>query len=573
MTSIGLNARWWAFPILLNLVSLPLALCAGEQRAVAIEGGSAEPSAVTEEVIIEDVSSLPADTRSLAQRPQARNVILMIGDGMGPQQLSLLYAYCHYATNANAPDHRSAVERMAELGNVGMVRTEPSGVLVTDSAAAATQLASGKSAGSEMIGIDYHGNTVKTVLEIARDLGKATGLVSDTRITHATPAGFAAHRRHRSMENDIAVDMLASRTDVMLSGGLRHWVPQAVNERNSAAYFAVVQMIGGVFDPYSKRTDNRNLLLEARNDYQLVFDRTALAHAEQGKVLGLFANSEMLDAIAERNVRAGGDCTEPSLAEMAQKSLQLLNQNPQGFFVMVEGGQIDWAGHNNDAGDLLYELLRFNEAVQTVFDWARQRDDTLVLVTADHETGAFGFSYTGAEIPQPRLLPGNEFAGTPFAPDFNFGPRSVLDVLAQQRKSFYQIFSEFDTLAASEQTPEKLMELVNNAIAPLKITLGDATKLLTRRPNRFYHEGHDFLGTKTLPRMPDQEAFYVYGENLRMNRLGHILGEQQNVVWGSGTHTATPVAIISFGPDADRFTGIMHATDVGRRMIDIVRGK
>src|SRR5690606_3456026 len=195
---------------------------------------------------------------------QARNVILIIGDGMGPQQLGLLFAYARHAPGSTVPNRTAAIEQMAIDGTVGLVRTEPYGAVVVDSAAAATQLATGKWAGSEMIGVDFEGNPARTVVEVARDLGKATGLVSDTRLTHATPAAFAAHQADRGMENEIAVDMISSRVDVLLSGGLRYFVPQATNDRDSATYQSVAQLVGGVFDPYSRRRDNRNLLLEAR---------------------------------------------------------------------------------------------------------------------------------------------------------------------------------------------------------------------------------------------------------------------------------------------------------------------
>ncbi len=531
------------------------------------ENGSTFDPPVTETVIATDQPAAPVANSSVGK---AKNVILMIGDGMGPQQLELLFAYTNYSKQSQ---QASAIEELADCGEVGIVRTEPHGAIVVDSAAAATQLATGAWAGSEMVGVDFRGNSVPTVLEIARDKGKSTGLVSDTRMTHATPAGFAAHQKHRFMENEIAVDMLASRCDVLLSGGLRHWVPQAVNDRDSATYLAMVQMIGGAFDPVSKREDNRNLLLEARGDYQLVFDRTALGRVESSRVLGLFANSEMIDAIGEQNAVAAGVRTEPTLVEMSEKALELLAKNPAGFFLMIEGGQIDWAGHNNDAGDMLQELIQFDESVRLVSEWASKRDDTLVLVTADHETGGFGFSYSGRELPKARPLQGAVFRGEKFHPVFNYAPHRVLNRLTRQRKSFYQIFTEFDALPVKEQTAEKLQVLVNEAVKPLRISLKDATDLLTRVPNRNYRKGHPYLGTKTVPQIPDQEEFYVYGENLRMNRLGHILGAQQHVVWATGTHTSTPVAVISAGPGSSRFSGMMHATDLGKRMIEIVEGK
>lgn len=507
--------------------------------------------------------------------PQVRNVILIIGDGMGPQQLGLLFAYAHLAPGSNIPDRTPAIEQMVDHGSVALVRTEPYGAIVVDSASAATQLATGEYAGSEMIGVDYLGQSVPTVLEIAKQEGKSTGLISDTRITHATPAAFAAHQPHRSMENEIASDILANRVDVLLSGGLRHWIPESVNDKKSASYLAVVQMIGGQFEPSSKRQDNRNLLVEARQDYHLVFDRTALAGVKDGRVLGLFANSEMYDAIGERDALDREDRTQPTLVEMTDKALELLSQNPRGFFLMIEGGQIDWAAHNNDTGTMLHELLQLDDAVRSVLEWARDRDDTVVLVTADHETGSFGFSYSGTPQPEPKTLPGNVFQGAAFQPDFNFGAPELLDQLHDQKRSYFDVFSEFDSLSQREQTAENLMEMINDAVAPFSITLEDATKILTRTANPQYIEGHHFLGTKTVPKMPDPEEFYVYGENARMNRLARILSAQQGTVWGTGTHTNTPVVLVTIGPESatKRFTGLIHSTDVGKRMIDLVRGE
>ncbi len=512
----------------------------------------------------------PAELRA---SPKIRNVILMIGDGMGPQQVGLLLNYAHHAPGSQVPNHTPAMERMAQSGSIALVRTDPHGALVADSAAAATQLATGQSAGSEMIGLNYLGDRAPTVLEIAKQQGKSTGLVSDTRLTHATPASFGSHQRHRSMENEIAVDLLENNIDVLMSGGMRHWLPQAINNQESAAYMAALQMTGGQFEITSKREDNRNLLLEARRDYQLVFDRNALAEITQGKLLGLFADSEMYDALLEQQKREADDRTQPSLVEMTTKAIEVLDQNPKGFFLMVEGGQIDWAGHNNDTGTMLHELLRFDTAVRTVLEWAEGRDDTLVLVTADHETGGFGFSYSGVSLPGARSLAGDAFAGAAFRPNFNFARPEQLDRIYAQRKSFFQIFSEFDALPAAERTPEKLMEIVNNAM-PLQITLDDAVSILARERNRMYDPEHPYLGGPTAPKIDDFKAFHVYGENGRMNLLGRALSEQQNTVWATATHTSTPVLLLGSGPKETlkRFTGLMHATDIGQGMIHVVRG-
>jgi alkaline phosphatase len=517
--------------------------------------------------------SATRNSAAAKEQPPAgvRNIILLLGDGMGPQEVGFLTLYAKLAASATVPNRTTAIEHILNEGVVSIVRTEPHGVLVVDSAAAATQLATGHYAGSEMIGADFRGDKVENIIEVAHRVGKAAGLVTDTRITHATPAGFAAHEANRESENEIALDMLDNRVDVLLGGGLRNWAPAAINDPTSTAYAALMQLTGGAYPATSKRHDNRNLLLEARSDYQLVFDRKALARVSQGRVLGLFADSELADALEDRATLTSPKRTEPTHVEMTGKALELLNQNAAGFFLMVEGGQIDWAGHNNDAGVLLHELLQFDDAVRTVYEWAKNRDDTLVLVTGDHETGSFGFSYAGRPLPPPTRLDGKLFADVPFAPNFNYAPSKLLDQIHSQSKSYYTMMNEFDALPVEARTPERLVEIVNGSSA-FKITRDDAVQVLKRAPNRNFVEGHPYMNSKTVPRVRDFEAFYVYGENLRMNLLGRAVAEEQHVTWGAGTHSSTPVILGAYGPPqaTRRFSGMLHATDVGKRMIELI---
>jgi alkaline phosphatase len=334
-----------------------------------------------------------------------------------------------------------------------------------------------------------------------------------------------------------------------------------------------MQLTSGAYPATSRRHDNRNLLLEARGDYQLAFDRKSLDRITRGRVLGIFADSELADALEDRAMGDNPKRCEPTHVEMTAKALELLNANPNGFFLMIEGGQIDWAGHNNDAGVLLHELLQFDDAVRTVYEWAKGRDDTLLIVTGDHETGSFGFSYAGRPLPAPTRLQGELFRDVPFAPNFNYAPPELLDRIHSQSKSYFTMLTEFDMLPPEERTPERLVEIVNSASA-FKIDLDDAVAILTRTRNRNYVDGHPYMNTKTVPRIRDFEAFYVYGENLRMNLLGRAVADQQHVTWGAGTHSSTPVILGAYGPPeaARRFSGMLHSTDVGKRMIELVSG-
>jgi alkaline phosphatase len=512
-----------------------------------------------------------APVKPAAKPAGIRNVIIMIGDGMGPQQVGLLTQYAKYAAGSTVPNRKAAIETVLSEGTVAIVNNQPHGALVVDSAAAATQLATGELAGSEMIGANYLGQRVENIVEAAHRVGKSAGLVTDTRITHATPAGFAAHQANRESENEIALDYLDNKVEVLMGGGIRNWVPEAVNDRNSPTYAALMQMTGGAYPATSRRRDNRNLLLEARGEYKLAFDREALAKVTDGKLIGIFADSELNDALEDAATAANPQRTEPTHVEMVGKALELLDKNPKGFFLMIEGGQIDWAGHNNDAGVLLHELLDFDAAVRLVYEWAQHRDDTLLIVTADHETGSFGFSYAGRPLPETTKLEGDLFAGVPFEPNFNYAPPDLLDQLHAQKKSYFTIMMEFDALPPKEQTAERLVEIVNDASA-FKITLDDAVNVLTREKNKNYVAGHPYMNTETVPKIDDFEPFYVYGENLRMNLLGRAMAAQQHVTWGAGTHSSTPVILGAFGPEhaAKRFGGMLHATEVGKRMIELI---
>ncbi|MGI9281820.1 MAG: alkaline phosphatase [Endozoicomonas sp.] len=506
---------------------------------------------------------------AMADADKAKNIILMIGDGMGPQQLSMLESYARLAPSSIYKDGKTAMATLSNAGTVGLSMTYPHGSVVVDSASSASQLATGKASPSEAIGLDHEGNPAETVLEKAKKMGKATGLVSDTRLTHATPASFASHRAHRSMENQIAEDMLATGVDVMLSGGIRYWIPKAVNDKGQV-YQDLVALSEGDVKIKSKRKDERNLVLEAKDaGYHLAFNRKQLEAAKGDKVLGLFAYSGMLDGIAYTQTKNSSKRTEPTLKEMTLKALDVLSRDKDGFFLMVEGGQIDWAAHNNDAATMLHELLKFDEAVSAVYEWASDRDDTLVVVTADHETGSFGFSYSAASLPQASKLPGSAFTQRDYKPNFNFGAPQILDNLYQQKASFYGIIGEFQNLPVKEQTPAALAKVVSES-GPFSITEEQAARVLERSPNPFKAKGHKYLAAETLPAVKDFRAFYVYGDEIQGNLLARELAEQQNIVWGTGTHTSTPVSVMAFGPEAitDGFDGMQHHTDIGKKLIE-----
>ncbi len=502
-----------------------------------------------------------------------KNIIMVVGDGMGPEQVGLLLTYARQAPNSVINDGNTCFDNiMEEDGSLGLSLTNAYNVLVTDSAASGSQLATGKYSGSEMVGLDHNGDPVETVVEKAIQAGKSTGLISDTRVTHATPAAFASHQSHRKLENEVAVDMLNAGPDVLMGGGLRHWIPKDANTKDSAVRKELENLTDGSVRIKSKRKDNRNLIKDAQEKgYGLAFNKDQLESAD-GKLLGLFSYSAMPDALRVKNSLNDPDRSIPTLKEMSAKALDILSQNDKGFFLMIEAGLIDWAAHYNDAGLMLHEMFQLNETVNYILDWSKDRNDTLLIVTADHTTGGFGFSYTGKDLPKSKKLPGKMFQDKDYKPGYNFGDPGVLDKLYNQKISYTDIFAKYDGLEKGEQTPENLAKLVNE-YTEFPITVEQAKRVLETEDNPIYEEGHSYLGSKIVPKLDNKDEFFVYQlYDNRQNLLALEVATAQFAVWNTGTHTNTPVLVFTKGNEAARepFSGVLHHTEVGQYMIDAV---
>jgi alkaline phosphatase len=504
-----------------------------------------------------------------------KNVIFVIGDGMGPQALGLLNSYAKYAPNSiyREKSRTTALEQAIENGVLGLAYHESKGALVADSASSATQIASGQRALSETIGINQFGNPIESILKKAQKMGKSTGLVSDTRITHATPAAFVAHQVHRSNEQNIAVELLTSNVDVMLSGGLRYWLPANIVDPKTKAHQEWTKRAGGGLKILSGRKDDRNLVKEAeKRGYTAVFTKDQLLATKEQKILGLFASSYLpyrIDFDQDNPKR-----TIPQLKELTAKALNVLSKNEKGFFLMVESGNIDKTEHDNDAGAMLHEMIRLDETVACILKWIKGRQDTLLIITADHETGGFGFSYSRRNIPKSIPFPGNFFQHETFSPRYNFGKPELLDQIFAQKESFKQILAKFDALPESERTASSLAHLVNNALE-FSISVKEASRILEREKNDYFVEGHKYLSSKTFPKVNDFKEFYVHGEKIRRNLLAKIVAKSQNTVWATATHTNTPVPLIVLGPQkvAARFGKLMHTSEWSQLAIDILSGK
>ncbi|CAJ1915783.1 Alkaline phosphatase [Aeromonas veronii] len=326
---------------------------------------------------------------SQAQAGDAKNVILFIGDGMGPTVLT--------ATRLFKVGEEGNLEMM-KLPRSARIKTFSNDAQTTDSAPSMAAYTTGVKMNNEVIamssdtkavapGKDVNGNKtvnncssdngkpVPTILELAKAAGKAVGAVTTTELTHATPAATYAHICHRDAAYDIAAQAvpggagfnqaLGDGVDVLMGGGANHWTPYSASNK------------GG-------RNDNRDLTAEMKaQGYSYVTTQSELAKVTSGKVLGLFSSKSHLDYELDR-VAKGAANTQPSLSEMTAKAIDLLSKNSQGYFLMVEGGRIDHALHGTNAKRSLTDAVALDEAVKTALGKV-DLNNTLIVVTADHD--------------------------------------------------------------------------------------------------------------------------------------------------------------------------------------------
>ncbi|MDX1940386.1 MAG: alkaline phosphatase [Saprospiraceae bacterium] len=294
-----------------------------------------------------------ADLPKIQKHP--KNVILLIGDGMGLTQISA-------ALYSN--DNRLNLEKFPI---VGLHKSYSSNDLITDSAAGATAFASGVKTYNGAIGVNQDSMSVKTILEEAEDRGLATGLVATSSITHATPACFIAHVKSRADMQDIAEDFIKTEIDLFIGGGKKY------------------------FDRREKDTRDLYKELEAKGYRISDFLKEDLQKVtiDFSKNFGYFtADAEPLPFSQGRDYLVPASKLAPIFLE---------KRSSKGFFLMIEGSQIDWGGHANDSKYIISEAIEFDNAIGAILEYAKEDGETLVIVTADHETGGYAIN-TGSKM-------------------------------------------------------------------------------------------------------------------------------------------------------------------------------
>lgn len=314
-------------------------------------------------------TTLAAPTTFAATKPRhqpnkAKNILFLVSDGMSQGTLSM--ANMLMQRQFGKQSHWMALYEKQVLQR-SLMETASSNSLVTDSAAGSSAWGGGARVPNGSLNIDANGKHWQPILQKFKEAGKKVGCVTTVPITHATPAGFCVNNKSRNGQPEIALDYLKLRFDVMMGGGSEF---------------------------FTKRKDGRDLFKEFSDaNFYLINNKNQFDNINADKpIMGVFSDSAMAYSIDYAN-QTSLNSTQPTLAEMTQKAISLLQNHPQGFVLQIEGGKVDWAAHANDSPALLYDQIAFDEAIGVAMAFAQSRNDTLVIITSDHGNGNPGLMY------------------------------------------------------------------------------------------------------------------------------------------------------------------------------------
>ncbi len=417
----------------------------------------------------------------------------MIADGFGPASLTLA---------------RTASEQPLRMDEilVGSVATASADSHITDSASSATALASGHDTNNRVIGLDPDGAQLGNLMERAQAAGLLTGVVTTTAVTHATPAAFSAHIMSRDDEQAIALQQLGCELDLLLGGGQKFFLPKQETPGWGSG----------------KRLDGRNLLDEAPAlGWHVVTTPPALKAATELPLLGLFTAGHLAYRLDVRARSAQGQPSEqPTLAQMTAKALALLSAHDEPFVLLVEGGRIDHAAHDNDVASHLLEILDYDAALGVALDFAADDGRTLVVSVSDHETG-------GLSIGRNRGLVGLQ----------NWNP----ELLSRQTASLEQ-------MQARMKAGERGLDVFREVGGVPDLDLEEAERI----------QNADAL-VPGLSRAATEDRAH----NGVIRALMAPLAKRAGVGWGTFWHTAVDVPLFADGVGRERLVGHHSLRELG----------
>lgn len=442
-----------------------------------------------------------------ADEKEVKYIFLFIGDGMGMAHVNAAEAYL----KATGEEQDLSFTGFPETG---FVSTFAANRFITGSAAAGTAMATGNKTNIGRISMDPEGiESYETIAEKAKKNGMKVGILSSVSIDHATPAVFYAHQPSRDMYFEIAVDLTNSGFDFFGGGGFRE--PR------------------GTID--GMEVNIPGLAKEKGYVYVNTPDAIRKLNNKDEKIIAI---SPKLDESAAMPYSIDSEAEDISLSEFTGKAIEIL-ESEDGFFIMVEGGKIDWASHANDPATVIHDVLAFDKAVAEAYEfYDRHPDETLIVVTADHETGGMGM--------------GNKISG--------YG--GDISLLKYQKGSFIvfnEIVKDFREKMGNDPNDafERMQEIYNDFFGlnfPARITLSeDEITEIYNAFNKVYYAGES----------ESVESYYGDYNPFRIT-LTNILSAKSGLGWTTFSHTGIDVPLWAIGPGAEKFSGSIDNTDLAK---------
>ncbi len=479
---------------------------------------------------------------------EAKYIFYFIGDGMTATQVRLAEAalstsefqksYAEQTSSASQLD----VLNLKSLNVTGLATSNAQNRYITDSAAAGTALATGSKTNVGRIAVDSEGEKLKTMAEMAKDKGMKVGIVSSVSIDHATPACFYSHAISRNEYPNISDQLLTSGFDYF-GGGSVKWDKRALRDKvdNATAYTT-----------YREQAEAKGFKFVAT---KAEFD--AVGAGEERPViatLDMLANEQYVkDGSAMPYTidlsKQSSDDNKITLAQFTSKGIELL-ENPKGFFMMVEGGKIDWACHANDAATCAYEVVAFDEAIGVALDFAQKHpDETLIVVTGDHDCGGLTIG----------------FAGT--------GYESAFNLLAGSKTSYQEFAIAAQSMIAEGASFETMLDFASKQFGFVNEVKDGSEGIITSTSELSDYEikklRDGYMKSSKRVDFDDVDKYHASfsGYDPFTTTCTHILNNKAGVDFSSYTHTAVPVMVFAHGANDHLFSGYYDNTDIAKRIM------